>query len=357
MTPSQDDSGGRWIGVVTVVVTLIGWCSVPLFLRHFAGQVDAWTSNGWRYGFAALLWMPVVLMGLAKKNLPAGIWKAALVPSAFNIAGQVCFTAAHYQIDPGLLTFGLRLQIVFVTIGAVLLFPAERVIASSKVFLAGMALVFGGTIVTVALDDDFGAQSTTFGVLLAVASGLLFACYGLSVRKYMHKAPAVTAFAVICQYTAAAMIVLMLLFGQRMGADALAMETDQFLWLLVSALIGIAFGHVFYYISIARLGVTVSSGVIQLQPFGVAIGSLLIFGERLSSLQWAGGVTAVVGAGVILWVQHKISSRKNGVPAPEEPPMVPYFEPMGRPDEEDEPATEPPEGDGPESGDERHEAF
>lgn len=327
--------------MVTVVFTLIGWCSVPLFLRHFAGQIDAWTSNGWRYGFAALLWMPVVLMGLAKGNLPRGIWKAALVPSAFNIAGQICFTTAHYHIDPGLLTFGLRLQIVFVTVGAVLLFPAERVIASSKIFLTGMALVFGGTIVTVALDDGFGAKSTTFGVVLAVASGLLFACYGLSVRRYMHKAPAVTAFAVISQYTAAAMILLMLLFGQRMGADALAMQTDQFLWLLVSALIGIAFGHVFYYISIARLGVTVSSGVIQLQPFGVAIGSLLIFGERLSSMQWAGGVTAVVGAVLILWVQHRISRRRPGVPTPEAPPVVPYFEPMGRPDEEDEPEEEP----------------
>ena len=49
------------LGIVTVVLTLVGWSSVPLFLRHFADSIDLWTSNGWRYGFSALLWLPVLL--------------------------------------------------------------------------------------------------------------------------------------------------------------------------------------------------------------------------------------------------------------------------------------------------------
>ncbi|MFG0326031.1 MAG: DMT family transporter, partial [Phycisphaerales bacterium JB037] len=102
--PSNPDS--RWLGVVTVLATLVGWCSIPIFLRHFSHSIDPWTSNGWRYGFAALLWLPVILLGFQRRDLPKGLWKAALVPAAFNSLGQICFTYAHYQVDPALLTFG-----------------------------------------------------------------------------------------------------------------------------------------------------------------------------------------------------------------------------------------------------------
>jgi hypothetical protein len=116
------------MGALTVVITLLGWSSVPLFLRYFADHIDFWTSNGWRYGFSALVWLPVLIAISMRSSLPKGLWKAALVPSLFNAAGQVLFTWAHYRIDPGLLTFGLRSQLIFVAIGAWLMFPQERAV-------------------------------------------------------------------------------------------------------------------------------------------------------------------------------------------------------------------------------------
>ncbi|MHC4165165.1 MAG: EamA family transporter, partial [Planctomycetota bacterium] len=98
------------VGALTIMLTLLGWSSVPLFLRHFAESIDAWTSNGWRYGFSALLWAPVLLVAVSRRRLPAGLFRAAIVPSCINAMGQVSFTWAHYKIDPGLLTFGLRSQ-------------------------------------------------------------------------------------------------------------------------------------------------------------------------------------------------------------------------------------------------------
>ncbi len=55
----QQATGRTATGAMTVTLTLIGWSSVPLFLRYFADSIDAWTSNGWRYGVSALLWAPV----------------------------------------------------------------------------------------------------------------------------------------------------------------------------------------------------------------------------------------------------------------------------------------------------------
>src|SRR5438552_17465946 len=93
------------VSIFILVLNLLGWASVPLFLRHFADFIDGWTSNGWRYGFSALVWLPVLLVVAMSKRLPRGLWTAALVPSLINAAGQTCFTLAQYVIDPGLLTF------------------------------------------------------------------------------------------------------------------------------------------------------------------------------------------------------------------------------------------------------------
>ncbi len=306
----------RWVGVVAIVLTLVGWSSIPLFLRHFADSIDFWPSNGWRYGFSALFWLPVLVWGLARRDLPVGLWRAAFWPSVINCAAQVCFCWAHYKIDPGVLTFGLRSNIVFVTIGAALFFAAERAVIRSPGYLVGVSMVVVGTVGTMLLGEGLPRGATLFGVILAITSGAGFAAYALAVRHWMHGINAIQSFAAISLYTAVGMVALMLALGDRAGLTALDLVgqpvgsggsrlwIDQFSLLLISALIGIAFGHVAYYFSIARLGLAVSAGVVQLQPFFVSIGSLMLFGERLTIPQWLSGGVAVAGAGLVLAMQH-----------------------------------------------------
>lgn len=294
-----------------VVMTLVGWSSVPLFLKHFADSIDTWTSNGWRYGFSALVWSPVLILGIAQSRLPRGLWKAAIVPSILNTVGQVFFTWAFYKIDPGLVTFGLRAQIVFVSLGGYFLFASERKVIRTPGYLIGALMVIAGVLTTVSTGEIGDKETYVFGVLLSLGAGLLFASYALAVRYYMHGMHPVVAFAAISQYTAAGMIALMCILGDEFGLTALAMPGDQFALLLLSAVIGIALGHVFYYASIAKLGVAVSSGVIQLQPFVVTAFSAWLFDERLTSRQWIGGIVAISGAGLMLGMQHRLSRRER----------------------------------------------
>lgn len=310
-------------GLTTIIMTLLGWSSVPLFLRHFSHLIDPWTSNGWRYGFSALLWLPVVIWGLARRTLPRGIWRAAIVPSGFNCGAQVIFCLAHYKLEPGLLTFGLRSNIVFATVGAAIFFAAERRVIRLPGFIAGVLMVVGGTMGTILLGDSLPRGATLAGVLLAVSSGAGFAFYALAVRHWMHGVNAIQSFAVISLYTAVGMVALMVILGDRAGLPALDLVAQpshaagvpipggQFTVLLISAIIGIALGHVFYYHSINKLGLAVSAGVVQLQPFFVSIGSLYLFGELLKPQQWASGAVAVLGAATILYVQHRAKKRHS----------------------------------------------
>ncbi len=297
-------------GAMTVVLTLLAWSSVPLFLRHFRELVDPWTSNGLRYGISALLLAPVLVAYRLRGGLPRGIWRAAVVPSIANAAGQVCFCYAHYQIDPGLLSFGLRTQIIFSAVGAYLFFAAERPLIRSPGYLVAAAAVLGGTAGAVLLGDRPTGGAYTAGVLLSILSGALFSAYAIAVRRHMRGFRSAVSFAVISLYTTAVLVLLMAVLGRGGGLAALSIGRGEFLLLLLSGIIGIGIGHVLYYMSIARLGVAASSGVIQLQPFAVGVASAYLFHEALSAAQWASGALAVVGALLMLGVQARLSRRR-----------------------------------------------
>lgn len=294
-------------GTLCIVLTLLGWSSVPLFLKYFTGFIDAWTANGWRYGLSALIWAPVLIWFHLHSRLPAGLWRAALVPSLINCAGQCCFAWSPYYIDPGLLTFMLRFQIIFVAFGAYLLFPAERPVLRSRTFWMGVAVVFGGSIGVCLLGPSLPTGSTLLGIVLAILAGIFFGGYSLAVRHYMHGMPSVFSFAAISQYTALGVIVIMLTLGDGHGTRVFDMTGLAFGLLAASAVVGIALAHVLYYASIARLGVAVSAGVILLQPFLTGAASFFVFGERLTIAQWISGFVAVGGALAMLHVQRRLS--------------------------------------------------
>ncbi|MHC5109476.1 MAG: DMT family transporter [Planctomycetota bacterium] len=293
-------------GAVLVVLTLVGWSSVPLFLKYFTDHTDSWTMNGWRYGLSACLWLPFLMWAKWKNGLPPGLWKAAIVPAAINCLGQVCFARAPYYIDPGLLTFMLRFQIVFVAFGAYLLFPTERDVIRDRRFWAGTALAFLGSIGVCLLGSSMPTGATLLGIGLATVAGILFGGYSLGVRYYMSGVNPILAFSAISLYTAAVLLLLMLVLGHDGGADPLSFSRAKFGLLLLSAIVGIALAHVCYYAAIARLGVTIAAGLILLQPFLTGVASFLYFGERLTTAQWTSGAAALVGAVLMIRSQQRV---------------------------------------------------
>jgi drug/metabolite transporter (DMT)-like permease len=310
------------LGPAMLLFTLLGWSSVPLFVTHFSHAMNVWTQNGWRYLFAAMLWSPVLVWAWMKRTTPRGLWRASLLPAVFNALGQAAFTWSFYNVDTSTAAFGLRTQIVFVPVGAYLLFPSERALLRRPGAWAGIVLVIAGVVGTMLLRDAShdvtrsvgGSGSAAMGMVMAVTAGLLFACYGLAVRKNMHGFHPVTAFAAISQITAVISFVLMLGLSRDEGTHALdwgravwGLSAGQMVMLLVSAIIGITLGHAAYFTSIARLGVSTTSGVLQLQPFCVAIAQFAVFGTMMTGGQWVSGVVAVIGALLLLYVQWRLT--------------------------------------------------
>jgi len=305
--------GGKTVdsrGAFYVSVALLGWSSVLLFLHHLAPHIDVWTANGWRYGMCGLALLPMVGIGRRRGVAPPDIWRRAIPPAVLNSMGQVCFGASIYFIEPGLAGFLLRFSLVSSTFGAFALFADERVLLRSRTFWCGMLLLVLGSLATVFLGVQPIEGDTFVGVMLGAAGGLLFGLYGVAVRYTMHGVPPLYSFSAISSLTALVMVVLMLTVGERHGLMVLELRGSLVASLVVSAVLGIAIGHIFFYSAIARLGVAVSGAIVQLAPFLGGAGSVLIFREILTVWQWLGGVVMLVGSAVLLRAE-----RQRGRPA------------------------------------------
>lgn len=283
-------------GIATLLLTLLAWSATPLFLVHFSKHIDAWTSNGWRYLVAAAIWAPLLIWHAARGTLPPKLFARSFWPALFNALGQMAFAASFYRTDATSATFGLRAQIVFVIVGAWVIFPQERPLLRSRQAWLGIFLVLAGVSGAVIFAPAGLSALHWQGVTAAVISGLLFAAYGLSVRKFMADFAAMVSFAAISQLTAALIAAVMVAFGDRSGMVVFRLPPPE-LWLLVaSSVAGIAAGHVFYYMAIARLGVAATSTVLQLQPFVVGLGGWIFFARPLGAAQLVAGFAGFAGA-------------------------------------------------------------
>ena len=291
--------------VGAMLLALFFWAVVPLMLVHFTRWVDPWTANGARYFFAASFWFPFVvrtLRGMAPRERGA-VWRAALVPAAAHCAAQVFFGLAPYHNNATMLNFGCRLSIPFATLFGFWLLPSERPLMKAPLFWAGLACALGGFLLM--FENGFGTDSTSAtGMLLLAGFAATWGLYAVFVRRNLAGYPPHLAYGVVSLLTGAPLVALMFRFGDWRALLDLA--PFQWGWLVLSALLGLTLGHLFYYRAIRTLGPIASEGSMLLIPFQTAILAHFWLGDRLSPAQWAAGGVLILGCTLLLRARFRV---------------------------------------------------
>ena len=294
-------------GLGALAAATLCFASVPLFLKHFTGMLDAWTVNGVRYGVATLLWLPFVLRHRSQTSAGISVWRAAVVPALFNVFGQVGWALAPYYNDASIVAFVIRSSFLFTMLFGFWVLAEERRLARRPLFWCGVLAVAAGVAVMYGGGLRHGGTSP-LGIAILLGTAAFWGAYAVTVRRYLAGYPARLSFGVICIYTTALLWVLMFLFGdyaalRRASPTLLAM-------VLVSGLVGIGLSHVCLYRAIHRLGPVVAYGASAVQPFLTALGALLVLGEVLTGLQWVGGLLLALGCVLLLFSKGLASAAR-----------------------------------------------
>ena len=291
-----------------MLVALFFWAVVPLFLEHFTHLLDPWTANGARYFFSAAFWFPFVVRALRRLPPPErrSAWKAAAPAAAAHCLAQVFFGLAPYYNNATMLNFGCRLSIPFATLFGFWMLKSERPLARSPVFWAGLACAMGGFLLM--FENGFGTDSTSVpGMLLLLGFSAAWGLYVVLIRRNLSTYPPRLSYGMVSLLTFGPLLAMMLGLGDWHALFLLAW--DQWLWLILSALIGLTLGHVFYYRAILTMGPIASEGGMLLIPFQTALMASLFLGERLAAAQWGAGSLLILGCALLIRARFAVSAR------------------------------------------------
>ena len=192
-------------------------------------------------------------------------------------------------IGAGLATVIANIQVVFVAVAAWMLYR-ERPSASTLAVIGGVLV---GIALTSGLErpEAYGANPT-LGALLGVAAGVCYAGFLMTFRASNRSlAPSAGP-----------------LLDATIGAVAGALACSRFdphfafapswpahFWLVALALVSQVIGWLLIATALPRLPSLETSILLLVQPVFAVMWGLLIFGERLSGLQWVGTVLVLAG--------------------------------------------------------------
>ena len=148
-------------------------------------------------------------------------------------------------------------------------------------------------------ENGFGTDSTSVtGMLMLLGFSATWGVYVVFVRRNLSVYPVHLAYGLVSLLTCVPLVALMFRFGH--WHVLLHLPLLQWLWLILSALIGLTLGHVFYYRAIRVMGPIASEGCMLLIPFQTAILAHFLMGDHLSGTQWTAGGILILGCTLLL---------------------------------------------------------
>ena len=238
-----------------------------------------------RFAIAAVVLQ--VLARTRREVRPTGRTLALLAGlGGIGYVGQaLCYFFALERISAGLTSLLLYVYpALVVVLGAVVLRDRPRPLAVGCVVVAtlGTALTIGPV-----------AGGQISGVLLGLAAALVYAVYILVSSRVTDVGPFATA-AWVLTASAVVMGVLALATVPRLPSSATA-----WLALVGVALIGTVVAVTTFFAALALLGPSDTAVVSTVEPVVSIAVAGLVLGERLGSLQLAGGVVVLLAVGVL----------------------------------------------------------
>ncbi len=296
------------IATFCLLASIACWGVPTVMLRYLTRAIpDGYTTNLVRYPIATALYIPLIVAAVRREKrvqasgAPAAdglrrFWVAALVPAVVNIIGQTFFALSPYYVEAGVMSFLVRISIVWSILGAFWLFPDERSLARSRPFWAGAVLALAGFVLLAVVGLE-GGSVTMAGIVVVGLCSIFWGLYDITVRYTMRNLHPLVVFGVIGNYSSIGLILLAPL-GQP--SSVLTLSGADAALLIVSAFIGIAAAHGMYYVAIQRLGVAVCALALMLTPFVSLLGAWLYLGEKFTAIQWVGGIVLIAGATLAL---------------------------------------------------------
>jgi len=283
----------RITGILLIAISAASFGTLAIFGRFlYADGLDTFTMLFLRFSIAALI-MTLILL-LRREPFPRGKILLQLIGmGALGYVGQsFSFLSAIKYASAGLVALLLYLYPMFV-------FMLSVIVLREKVTwlkVVALILALAGTALTV---DPAGGQLS--GILLAIASALIYSVYIIVGTSVMKHVSAVQSSLVI--FASAGVV-----YGMLTAVNGPHLPTTSSGWLGIAGIVLIAtvIPVATFLAGLERIGPTNASMLSTLEPVVTVLLAGLIFSERLETITILGGGLILVA--VILLTRNEVKT-------------------------------------------------
>ena len=311
------------MGVVFCLLSAAGFGAMAIFGKlAYDEDVSVLTLLVTRFVLAAVVfWALAAALPKARAAVRRGLGKRivliALALGAIGYATQAgLYFSALTRMDASLLALVLYTFPAWVALGAALLgrerFTARRGIALVVSSAGGVLVLIGA--------GAAGGSFDPLGAALGLGAALTYTVYILVSDGVVARVQPLLLSALVCSGAAVSLGIVGVAAGELSytGLPAIA-----WLWLAGIALVSTVLAIVCFFLGLERVGPGVTAILSTVEPLVTVLLALLVFGEYLTPLQWA-GAALVLSAIVLLQLRCRLlgrgelafDQRQAGVPEP-----------------------------------------
>ena len=276
-------------GVILALTSAFGFGLIPIFaLYAYRGSINVPTLLLIRFSLSALfLFAFLVLRRRPLQPALKALGPLALLGLCYTLQSGSYLSAVRF-IPASLASLILYSYPAFVCILAFLAEgekPTGRTLAALAVALAGVVLVLG---------TAYG-KANLQGVLLALGASLVYSGYITLSNRVLRRVEPLAMIAFISLFAAAGYALL------GVATGSLDFRFAPWTWLAILALVGVStlLAIFAFFRSLELLGPTRTSIISMTEPLFTIGLSALLFAERLTLLQAAGGVLVLGGTALL----------------------------------------------------------
>jgi drug/metabolite transporter (DMT)-like permease len=286
------------------LVAALCWAATPVMVRFIGRSFPVNFQNAWRYLVSLVVLWPAFLLTADRSRIRADLaevrrlaWKIAVI-ALVQYAFQTGYTYSLTLIYPGVMTLVQQSSAIFGVLFGVAFFADERRVVKDRMFLAGAAFAVSGALLVVLGGGSWGGAEFNAGVLAALGSAIAWALLGALIKKWVPHVPPLLA---ICSvFTILVPLFVAVYAAANRGLPVPSALPVDWIVMVASGLIGVGVGQSLFYRAVPVIGVATSTSIGLLIPLAAAVISWLVFGERLSGIQIAGGLVLLVGSWIVI---------------------------------------------------------
>ncbi|AQS58174.1 DMT family transporter [Desulforamulus ferrireducens] len=287
---------GFYLGVLLVFLSASGFGLIPIFaLYAYGGGASVTTLLFGRFTLAAIIFFGYILY--KEKRIPVERsqlkYLFLLGGIIYTLQSNLYFSSVKY-IPASLAVLLFYIYPVLVALASSYL---DKEVLDKKIIFSIVLSLLGLTLV---LGVSFGGINLT-GVMLALASGLVYSVYLVLGNRIVKETPALVTSAFICLFAACSILVI----GVSKGDLDFNLTGEAWLAILGVALCCTVLAIFTLFRGIELIGTTRASILSMIEPL-ITIGfSALLFNERLSFLQMLGGAAVLLGSVLVILARDK----------------------------------------------------